>query len=207
MVAITCRRRALHRPFCTARYFCDGCLDILHMRTIKLFIKLSHKVLIHSHKVAEQGGATTFTKSDIFVKPKNGSATFFSYKVRLDRYNHSDSYSSQYFCCLLAGIRVVLPQLIAAPDFELSSRAQMDAWTRATRSTAAAPCWPGRSGSPLCGCVRESPGRIGLWSAILILCDVPLRMIFSVKINAALCNPMTRWLMNVVSSDQMRTLV
>eukprot|EP00595_Chromulina_sp_UTEXLB2642_P002078 CAMPEP_0196764406 /NCGR_PEP_ID=MMETSP1095-20130614/6047_1 /TAXON_ID=96789 ORGANISM="Chromulina nebulosa, Strain UTEXLB2642" /NCGR_SAMPLE_ID=MMETSP1095 /ASSEMBLY_ACC=CAM_ASM_000446 /LENGTH=318 /DNA_ID=CAMNT_0042119883 /DNA_START=417 /DNA_END=1373 /DNA_ORIENTATION=+ len=31
-------------------------------------------------KVAERGGATTFTKSDLFVKPKVGMATFFSYK-------------------------------------------------------------------------------------------------------------------------------
>ena len=27
------------------------------------------------------GGATTFTKADIFVKPRPGMATFFSYKV------------------------------------------------------------------------------------------------------------------------------
>lgn len=31
-------------------------------------------------QVAERGGATTFTKTDIFVKPKKGMATFFSYK-------------------------------------------------------------------------------------------------------------------------------
>ena len=30
-------------------------------------------------KVAEEGGATTFTKSEVFIKPKNGSVTFFSY--------------------------------------------------------------------------------------------------------------------------------
>lgn len=31
-------------------------------------------------EVPEVGGATTFTKSDIFVRPKSGMATFFSYK-------------------------------------------------------------------------------------------------------------------------------
>jgi hypothetical protein len=31
-------------------------------------------------KVADLGGATTFTKADIFVKPEKGTATFFSYK-------------------------------------------------------------------------------------------------------------------------------
>lgn len=31
-------------------------------------------------QVAEEGGGTSFTKSDIFVKPKVGQATFFSYK-------------------------------------------------------------------------------------------------------------------------------
>jgi len=31
-------------------------------------------------KVADKGGATTFTKSNIFVKPTAGSATFFTYK-------------------------------------------------------------------------------------------------------------------------------
>eukprot|EP00595_Chromulina_sp_UTEXLB2642_P002962 CAMPEP_0196768140 /NCGR_PEP_ID=MMETSP1095-20130614/42388_1 /TAXON_ID=96789 ORGANISM="Chromulina nebulosa, Strain UTEXLB2642" /NCGR_SAMPLE_ID=MMETSP1095 /ASSEMBLY_ACC=CAM_ASM_000446 /LENGTH=108 /DNA_ID=CAMNT_0042137297 /DNA_START=841 /DNA_END=1163 /DNA_ORIENTATION=- len=31
-------------------------------------------------KVPERGGATTFTKSDLYIKPKAGMATFFSYK-------------------------------------------------------------------------------------------------------------------------------
>lgn len=31
-------------------------------------------------RVADRGGATTFTKADIFVKPKKNQATFFSYK-------------------------------------------------------------------------------------------------------------------------------
>jgi hypothetical protein len=31
-------------------------------------------------KVADVGGATTFTKADVFVKPERNSATFFSYK-------------------------------------------------------------------------------------------------------------------------------
>ena len=31
-------------------------------------------------KVPERGGATIFTKADVFVKPRVGLATFFSYK-------------------------------------------------------------------------------------------------------------------------------
>ena len=30
-------------------------------------------------KVPEVGGATTFTKSDVFIRPKKGMATFFTY--------------------------------------------------------------------------------------------------------------------------------
>ena len=30
----------------------------------------------------EQGGATSFTKANIFVKPRKGMATFFAYKGR-----------------------------------------------------------------------------------------------------------------------------
>ena len=31
-------------------------------------------------KTPERGGATTFTKADVFINPKPGMATFFSYK-------------------------------------------------------------------------------------------------------------------------------
>ena len=31
-------------------------------------------------KVPESGGATTFTNNDIYIKPRKGSVTFFSYK-------------------------------------------------------------------------------------------------------------------------------
>jgi len=30
--------------------------------------------------VAERGGGTSFTKADVFVKPKKGMTTFFSYR-------------------------------------------------------------------------------------------------------------------------------
>lgn len=32
-----------------------------------------------SLQVPERGGATTFTKADVFIRPVRGSATFFSY--------------------------------------------------------------------------------------------------------------------------------
>ena len=52
-------------------------------------------------KVADKGGATTFTKSNILVKPTAGSATFFSYKG-LDGYM-DDGYTEHSGCPVLEG--------------------------------------------------------------------------------------------------------
>jgi hypothetical protein len=52
-------------------------------------------------KVAERGGATTFTRSDIFVKPTVGSATFFSYRGSDGRMD--DGYTEHSGCPVLEG--------------------------------------------------------------------------------------------------------
>jgi len=52
-------------------------------------------------KVADKGGATTFTKSNIFVKPSVGTATFFSYKGSDGRMD--DGYTEHSGCPVLEG--------------------------------------------------------------------------------------------------------
>lgn len=52
-------------------------------------------------QVAELGGSTTFTKSDIFVKPRNGSATFFSYKGTDG--NMDEGYTEHSGCPVIQG--------------------------------------------------------------------------------------------------------
>jgi len=52
-------------------------------------------------QAAERGGATTFTKSDIFVVPKRGQATFFSYKGPDGRMD--DGYTEHSGCPVLEG--------------------------------------------------------------------------------------------------------
>jgi len=52
-------------------------------------------------QVAERGGGTTFTKSDLFVKPKNGQATFFSY--RGDDGRMDEGYTEHSGCPVLEG--------------------------------------------------------------------------------------------------------
>lgn len=54
-----------------------------------------------SPQAAERGGATTFTKSDIFVVPKRGQATFFSYKGPDGRMD--DGYTEHSGCPVLEG--------------------------------------------------------------------------------------------------------
>lgn len=49
-------------------------------------------------------GATTFTKSDIFVKPSAGTATFFSYKGSDGRMD--DGYTEHSGCPVLDGEKV-----------------------------------------------------------------------------------------------------
>lgn len=52
-------------------------------------------------KVPERGGATTFTKADIFVKPKAGMATFFSYRGPDGRVD--EGYTEHSGCPVLEG--------------------------------------------------------------------------------------------------------
>lgn len=52
-------------------------------------------------KVAARGGGTTFTKADVFVKPQQGQATFFSYKGA-DGYME-DGFTEHSGCPVLAG--------------------------------------------------------------------------------------------------------
>jgi hypothetical protein len=48
-----------------------------------------------------KGGATSFTKSDIFVVPKRGAATFFSYKGPDGRMD--DGYTEHSGCPVTEG--------------------------------------------------------------------------------------------------------
>jgi hypothetical protein len=50
---------------------------------------------------AVRGGATTFTKADVFIKPKKGMATFFTYKG-LDGFT-DDGYTEHSGCPVLEG--------------------------------------------------------------------------------------------------------
>ena len=58
-------------------------------------------MLIIFLKVPERGGATTFTKADIFVKPKVGMATFFSYRGPDGRVD--EGYTEHSGCPVLEG--------------------------------------------------------------------------------------------------------
>lgn len=58
-----------YTPHCDGT--CDGTKHILHGRVASAVMYC---------KVPERGGATTFTKSDVFVKPTPGMVTFFTYK-------------------------------------------------------------------------------------------------------------------------------
>jgi len=61
-------------------------------------------------QAATRGGATTFSKSDIFVVPKRGQATFFAYKG-LD--GRMDDGSTQHSGCpVLEGKLMFLPSLL-----------------------------------------------------------------------------------------------
>lgn len=52
-------------------------------------------------RAAERGGGTTFTKSDIFVKPRSGMGTFFSYKGPDGRMD--EGYTEHSGCPVLEG--------------------------------------------------------------------------------------------------------
>ena len=54
-------------------------------------------------KVAEQGGATYFTKSDKYVKPKRLSATFFSYWGQSDNNMDPEALTEHSGCPVTQG--------------------------------------------------------------------------------------------------------
>lgn len=58
-------------------------------------------MLLMCTQAAKRGGATTFTKSDIFVVPKRGSATFFSYKG--DDGRMDDGFTEHSGCPVIEG--------------------------------------------------------------------------------------------------------
>jgi prolyl 4-hydroxylase len=58
-----------YTPHCDGT--CDGTKHILHGRVASAVLYC---------RVADKGGATSFTKSDVFVKPTEGMGTFFTYK-------------------------------------------------------------------------------------------------------------------------------
>ena len=60
---------ASNRPHCDGT--CDGSLHHPAGRVATAVLYC---------KTPERGGATTFTKADVFINPKPGMATFFSYK-------------------------------------------------------------------------------------------------------------------------------
>eukprot|EP01038_Epipyxis_sp_PR26KG_P006717 gene6717-9210_t len=75
---------------------CDGsCDNSKHVKTGRVATTVLYC------KVAEKGGATTFTKSDIFVKPTVGMATFFSYKGPDGRMD--DGYTEHSGCPVIEG--------------------------------------------------------------------------------------------------------
>jgi hypothetical protein len=53
-------------------------------------------------KVAERGGGTTFTKADVFVKPRLGDVTIFTYKNMEDG-RMDEGYTEHSGCPVLEG--------------------------------------------------------------------------------------------------------
>jgi len=75
---------------------CDGTCDhSMHTSTGRVATAVLYC------KVADEGGATTFTKADIFVKPKVGMGTFFSYKGPDGRMD--DGYTEHSGCPVIKG--------------------------------------------------------------------------------------------------------
>eukprot|EP00428_Durinskia_dybowskii_P068397 CAMPEP_0170393890 /NCGR_PEP_ID=MMETSP0117_2-20130122/20965_1 /TAXON_ID=400756 /ORGANISM="Durinskia baltica, Strain CSIRO CS-38" /LENGTH=419 /DNA_ID=CAMNT_0010650121 /DNA_START=212 /DNA_END=1471 /DNA_ORIENTATION=+ len=75
---------------------CDGsCDNSQHISTGRVATAVLYC------QAANRGGATSFTKSDIFVVPKRGSATFFSYKGADGRMD--DGYTEHSGCPVLEG--------------------------------------------------------------------------------------------------------
>jgi len=78
---------------------------------------------------------------DVYVCFDRTECYYFPYPTTIHAHHKSAQLASKLLRTLTVAVRV-----------------WMAAWTRATRSTAAAPCWRERSGSPPCGCARESAG-------------------------------------------------
>jgi len=79
-----------YTPHCDGT--CDGSMHTPHGRVASAVLYC---------KVAEKGGGTTFTKSDVFVKPTPGMATFFSYKGLDGRMD--EGYTEHSGCPVLEG--------------------------------------------------------------------------------------------------------
>jgi len=93
-------------------------------------------------QAATRGGATTFSKSDIFVVPKRGQATFFAYKG-LD--GRMDDGSTQHSGCpVLEGKLMFLPSLLVF----LSMRGVLMCVRAILHKQA-------KNGSRRCGCATE----------------------------------------------------
>jgi len=75
---------------------CDGsCDNSPHIDTGRVAT-----CVLYCH-VPEEGGATTFTKSNLLVRPKKGAATFFSYKGEDGRMD--DGYTEHSGCPVIRG--------------------------------------------------------------------------------------------------------
>ena len=71
---------------------CDGSKHILRGRVATAVLYC---------EAADVGGATTFTNADIFVKPKKGMATFFSYKGKNGKMD--EGYTEHSGCPIVEG--------------------------------------------------------------------------------------------------------
>ena len=79
-----------YTPHCDGT--CDGSMHTLGGRVATAVLYC---------RVADRGGGTTFTKSDLFVKPSPGMATFFSYKGHDGRMD--EGYTEHSGCPVLDG--------------------------------------------------------------------------------------------------------
>ena len=86
-------------------------------------------------KIPESGGATTFTKADVFVRPQAGMATFFSYKVR------GANYFFNAFCCGHVCFRMSHNKCVCV------RRVRMDGWMTDILSIVVALCCRARKSS------------------------------------------------------------
>eukprot|EP01038_Epipyxis_sp_PR26KG_P006718 gene6718-9211_t len=80
---------------------CDGsCDNSMHVKYGRVATALIYC------KVPEKGGATTFTKADVYIRPVKGTATFFSYKGPDGRMD--DGYTEHSGCPVIQGEKWVI---------------------------------------------------------------------------------------------------